>query len=261
MKTISIDRPAEWDICEVYCFADVHLGDPLCDGKLLQERIKKCEETDNCVVLLNGDLVNNAVKTGKSDIYSESISPMEALKRVVALFGRLAEQDKIIALTDGNHERRTYRNDGIDLSEVIATQLGIRERYSPGAALVFLRFGRDSVPQHHHRKMLYTLFANHGAGGGKMVGGKANRVVAMDSICDADCFWHSHTHEPLIVKRGFFRTSPANNSVTYVERLYINTGCLQDYGGYAEQGEFVPASKSTPVVYLDGHKRRMWAAL
>lgn len=259
MKTISVDRPAEWESCEVHCFADVHLGDLMCDGKLLLERIKHCEETENCVAILNGDLCNNAVLNGKSDVYSESIRPMEQLQRVVDFFGKLAEQKKIIVLTDGNHERRTYRNDGIDLSQVIATQLDVP--YSSGAALLFLRFGRDGGNDRHHRKMLYTLFCNHGGGGGMKIGGKANRLVGMSDIVDADLYFHSHTHEPLVVKKGFFRTFPSNNSVSMVERLYINTAAYLNYGGYGEQMEYSPNAKATPIVYLDGHKRKLTAKL
>lgn len=259
MQTVTVDRPAEWDRLEVHCFADVHLGDPSCDGKLLQERIKRCEDTENCIVLLNGDLCNNAVKSGKSDVYGESVRPMEQLKQAVHLFGNLAEQGKIICLTDGNHERRTYRNDGIDMSALIAQQLDIP--YSPGAMFVFLRFGRDGGHDRHHRKMLYTIFMNHGSGGGKTVGGKANRLVGMGEVVDADIYYHSHTHDPLIVKRGFFRTFPANNAVRFTERLYINTASYLDYGGYAEQNEYTPSAKSTPVVYLDGTRRKMDAML
>lgn len=259
MKTIAIDRPSEWSLCEVHCFADIHLGDLLSDGNLLNERIKRCEETENCVVILNGDLCNNAVKSGKSDVYAESIRPMEQLQRVVDLFGKLAEQKKIIALTDGNHERRTYRDDGIDLSQVIASQLDVP--YSPGAMLIFLRFGETLDKHHHHRKTLYTIFCNHGGGGGMKIGGKANRLVGMSDIVDADLYFHSHTHEPLVVKKGFFRTSAPNNSVSMVERLYINTGAYLDYGGYGEQLEYSPNAKSTPTVFLDGHKRKMYAKL
>lgn len=260
MRTIAIERPAEWDVCEVYCFADAHIGDKYSDENLLRERIKKAEETENCVVILNGDLCNVATRTSVSDVF-EGTKPMEQMQKVIDIFGRLAEQDKIIAMTDGNHERRVYRNDGIDLSEVIATQLGIHERYSPGAAMVFLRFGR--LPSHalRGRKILYTILATHGSGGGRMVGGKANRLVNMSEVADCDLYYHSHTHEPLIVKRSFFRASPANNTVQQVDRLFINTAATMDWGGYAETGEFAPASKATPLVYLDGHKRKMVAMM
>lgn len=242
----------------MHCYADLHIGDLLVDGNLLKERISHCEETENCVVILNGDLCNNATKTSVSDVYAESIRPMEQLKTVERYFGTLAKQGKIVVLTDGNHERRTYRNDGIDMSAIIASQLGVP--YSAGSALIFLRFGHHEHGQ-HGRKLLYTIFCNHGSGGGSKIGGKANRLVGMSDIIDADCFFHSHTHEPIIVKRGFFRTSAANNSVSYVDRLFINTAAYLDYGGYGEIAEYAPNSKATPIVYLDGHKRNMIAKL
>ena len=263
MKTIAIDRPAEWDICEVHCFADVHLGDTQVNYDLLKKRIKHCEETENCVILLNGDLCNTATTNSVSDTYAEQLSPMQQLQRVVELFGKLAEQDKIVAITDGNHERRIYKQDGIDLTEVIATQLGIHDRYSSGMALVFLRFGGRSSSHQHHRKMMYTLAMSHGAGGGAKVGGKANRLVSLSEILDADVYFRSHVHEPIVVKRNFCRTSPANNSVQSVTRLFVNTAAYTEWGGggYSEQGEFAPNSTDTPVVYLDGHERKMWAKL
>ena len=261
MKTIAIERP-NWDVCEVHCFADIHLGDLLCDGNLLNERIRHCEETENCVVILNGDLCNNAVKNGKSDVFSESIRPMEQLKRVTELFGKLAEQDKIIAITDGNHERRTYRDTGTDLTEVIATQLGIHDRYSPGAAFIFLRFGEFRQHGRHKVPLLYTILATHGGGGGSKIGGKANRLVSLPEIADADVFFHAHTHEPIIVKRGFLRASPANSSLTKVDRLFVNVGSyLGEYGGYAEIAGYTPTSTATPIVYLDGHRRFMYAKM
>lgn len=259
MKTIKVDRPSDWETCEVHCFADVHIGDLLVDGNLLKERIKHCEETENCVILMNGDICNAAVKSSVSDVYSESIKPMEQMKTVQRLFGKLAEQGKLIAWTDGNHERRIYKNDGIDMSEIMATQLGVP--YSPGAMIIFLRFGEADKHNQHGRKRLYTIMMNHGSGGGRGIGGKANRLVGMGDIADCDLYYHSHTHEPLIVKRAFFRTSPANSSVEQVERMFVNTASFLDYGSYAEIAEFPPSAKSTPVVYLSGKKRQMIARL
>lgn len=256
METIAAERPTDWDTCELHVFADIHLGDLLVDGKLLQERIAHCEETENCVVVLNGDICNAAVKSSVSDVYAESVRPMEQLKTAVRYFGKLAEQGKILALTDGNHERRVYRNDGIDMSAIIAAQLGVP--YSPGAAMIFLRFGDE---RQHHRRMLYTIFCSHGTGGGSKIGSKASRLLNMSEICDADIFVHSHVHEPLIVKRAFFRTNAGNSSVQRVDRLYINTAAYLDYGSYAEQSELPAGSKATPVVYLDGHRRNMIAQM
>lgn len=256
METITVTRPMEWETCELHVFADVHLGDMLLDGNLLKERISYCEEKENCIVILNGDICNAAVKNSVSDVYSESIRPMEQLKTAERLFKKLADQGKLVLITDGNHERRIYRNDGIDMSALIAAQLGVP--YSPGAAVIFLRFGKEIS---HCRRILYTIYCAHGGGGGSKIGGKANRLLSMAESIDCDVYVHSHVHEPLIVKRAFYRVNAPNSSVQRVDRLFINTAAYLDYGGYAEQAELPAGSKATPVVYLSGRRRNMIAQM
>ena len=90
---------------------------------------------------------------------------------------------------------------------------------------------------------------------------KAIRLADMASIVDADVYIHSHTHLPMIMKQGFYRTCEANRSVAPVSKLFVNTAAALDYGGYGEIQEYKPTSKDTPVIYLDGHKRGMTARL
>ena len=86
-------------------------------------------------------------------------NPMEQLENAVKLFRPLAEKGKILAITHGNHEARTYRKEGIDLSYLLAVQLGLFERYSATSALIFLRFGKskNKLPI---KTMLYNLYAS-----------------------------------------------------------------------------------------------------
>ena len=261
MKTIAVSYPDSWESLELHCFADLHLGDLLVDGQHLMDRIKRCEETERCAVILNGDLMNNATRNSISDTYSEVIPPMRQIERCCELFSKLAEQKKIIAITTGNHERRTDKDSNIDLTEIVAAQLGLSDRFSKGSALIFLRFGESRENGRHHRKQLYTVFCSHGSGGGSLIGGKASRLVNLASICDADIFYHSHTHEPMIIRQGFVRLSTSTNSVLYVDRLFINTASELSYGGYGEVKGMRVASKETPVVYLSGTKRNMYAKL
>ena len=109
--------------------------------------------------------------------------------------------------------------------------------------------------------MTYSLYINHGSGGGRKEGAKAIRLADMASIVDADVYIHSHTHLPMIMKQGFYRTCEANRSVAPVSKLFVNTAAALDYGGYGEIQEYKPTSKDTPAIYLDGHKRGMTARL
>jgi antirestriction protein ArdC len=55
--------------------------------------------------------------------------------------------------------------------------------------------------------------------------------------------------------------SRSNSTVELVDKLFVNTAAALDYGGYGDKAGFKPASKSSPVIYLDGKKHKMWAKL
>ena len=258
MKIIKIDLPTDLEQVELHIFADEHIGDEHCDMKRLLERIEYVKSTPHAYCILNGDLLDNATKTSIGDSYAQTINPMGQLEKAVELFGPIA--DKILCITHGNHEARTYRKEGINLSALIATQLGLQDFYTPTSATIFLRFGKGST-HIHERKIRYTIYTLHGSGGGRKEGAKAIRLADMASIIDADIYIHSHTHLPMILRQAFYRIDINNSTVSLVDKLFVNTAANLDYGGYGEAGEFKPSSKETPVIYLSGKKKMFKAKL
>ena len=165
------------------------------------------------------------------------------------------------------HENRTYKKEGINLSALIAKQLGLAERYTPTAAVLFIRFGKmsngykESNGSGNIRKVCYTVYVLHGSGGGRKEGAKAIRLADMASIIDTDIYIHSHTHLPMIMKQAYHRIDPRNNTVALVDKLFVNTAANLNYGGYGEASEFKPSSKDTPTIYLSGIKKAYEARL
>lgn len=259
MTTIRTKLPETIGTLKVEVMADLHIGDAHCDLQIIRDRLKAVQEEPDTVLILNGDILNNATKTSVSDSYSEVLPPMEQIQRAAELFEPV--KDKILAVTTGNHERRTYNKEGIDLMEVFARQMGLYDRFSPGAALLFVSFGQYSRRKSAGRPMTYSLYINHGSGGGRKEGAKAIRLSDMACIVDADVYIHSHTHLPMVMKQAFYRTYEANRSVVPVTKLFVNTAAALNYGGYGEVQEYKPSSKDTPTIYLDGHRRGMTARL
>ena len=257
MKAIRCDLPFAETI-EIHPMADLHIGDPQSDFKSVLDRIEYIRKTPNAYCILDGDLMDTAIASSIGDTYSANLQPMEQLKQCVKIFEPI--KDKILAVLPGNHENRVYKSDGLDLTEIMCNQLGIPSRYSPTTALLFIRFGRQSS-QRHNRPFLYTAYVTHGSGGGKREGGKVNRLADLASIVDADIYIHAHTHLPLIFKESFFRVSGSNSSVALVDKLFVNTAASLNYGGYGDRMGYKPASKKSPVIYLDGLKHDMWAKL
>lgn len=254
MKTIKATLPSKKNI-EVHLFADEHIGDKHSDIKRIKERIEVVRSNPNAYAILNGDLVNNATLSSPSDTYNEEMSPMEQVQKCVELFRPIAS--KILCVTSGNHEWRTMKETGIDITYFMCAELGIADKYTSESALLFVRFGETNKG----RPIAYSIYVNHGNGGGRADGGKINKLINMAAIVDADIYIHSHTHLPAIVKKNFFRTSYMNSTVSEITRLFVNTAANLSYGGYGERGEYTPSSTDTPIIYLNAHKRKAEAKL
>ena len=266
MKTIKIDLPRELERLELHVFADEHLGDENCDVKRLMQRIERVKNTPHAYCILNGDIIDNATTTSVGDTYTQELNPMEQMQRAIELFEPI--KDKILCITHGNHENRTYKHEGINLSALIAAQLDLSNRYTSGSATLFIRFGEDAGKKKETngsgniRKMCYTVYVLHGSGGsGRREGAKATRLADMASIIDTDIYIHSHTHLPMIMKQAFHRIDTKNSTVMLVDKLFVNTAANLNYGGYGEASAFKPSSKDTPVIYLDGTKKSYEARL
>lgn len=258
MKVISHNLSEDFSELQILALADLHLGDRNCDGKKILEWIDYIERTPNCYFIMNGDICDAAIKASIGDTYGASLQPMAQLEQAVKLFGGIA--DKCLGVDPGNHEARIYRSDGLDLTQIICNQLGIGDRYSPTSMLLFIRFGKQSGHD-HFRKVCYTIFCVHGSGGGRLEGGKINRLTQLSSIVDADVYVHSHTHLPAIVKNSYFRVDYTNSSVQQVDKLFVNTSSALGYGGYGELQTYKPNSLDTPLILLDGTKRLARAIL
>lgn len=260
MKVIKTNLPSEIETLELHLFADEHIGDDNCDISRLKRRIDYVAKTKNAYCILNGDIIDYTSRTSIGDIETREFNIMGQIEKAVELFSPI--KDKIICITNGNHENRSYKKEGIDISHMISAQMGLLDVYSTSSAYIFLRFGSPNKKHgNSKKKMLYTIFCNHGSGGGRKEGAKAIRLADMGSICDADIYIHSHTHLPMIMKQGYNRPHNNNSSVSNCTRLFVNTASNLNYGGYGDANEYKPNSKDTPVIYLNGTKKEMTAKL
>lgn len=258
MKVIKIDLPRELKQIELHTFADEHIGDTHSDIKKVLQRIEYIKNTPNAYCILNGDIIDNATRTSIGDIYAQVFNPMEQLKRAVEIFEPI--KDKILCITHGNHENRSYKKEGINISQLIATQLGLADRYTPTSATLFIRVG-EGTGHNHYNPYRYSIYVLHGSGGGRKEGAKAIRLADLAGIIDTDIYIHSHTHLPMIFKQAFYRVDNINSSVALVDKLFVNTASNLSYGGYGEAGAFKPNSNDTPVIYLSGTKKYFEAKL
>ena len=235
----------------LYILSDLHLGDKLHDRKRREEFFEEVLERENRYIIVNGDIINNAIKHSVSDIYSEELSPSEALDRTVEVLEPV--KDRILVIINGNHEERTYRQSGISIMKVVAQRLGIEELYTDPAYKLFISFGNNQGRE--SRKTTYAVYGKHGGGGARTIGGKLNYVDRMAHTTDADIYIHSHTHLPGAFRKSYFLSDYRNKKSTKKERLFVNTSAFLLFGGYGEKKNYSPSSTVYPYVTLEGEER------
>lgn len=262
MRCLRVERPRDWKDARVYVIADEHIGDAHHDPQWLKEKMDQIQADDRAMVIVNGDMLNTALRHSVSDVYSEQMSLGEQIEYATKLLEPI--KDKIIAGTIGNHEYRAYKEAGIDVMKVIFANLGISDRYLCEGGLIFIRMGQNGTDRHgrqHPPKLWYSVYVTHGSGGGRKEGGKANRLAELASTADADIYIHGHVHTPMIFRKCYYRADPYNCSGVMVDRLFVNTAASLNYGGYGQMYGYSPSSKKSPVITLSGVTKTAQATL
>lgn len=263
MKCIKVDLPTDLESMKIEIFSDLHIGSRKCNYQEIQSRIKKVKDDPNTYCIILGDICNNSTKTSVGDVYEEELTPMKQIQKAVDLFRPIS--DKIIGITTGNHERRSYKTDGIDLGYFFARELDLVERYDYTACLLFIRVGHHTAHNRvgkNSRQVCYSLYMTHGDGqGGRTIGGKANGLQRRGQIVDADIVVTGHTHSPLSFRDCFYKIDYQNSCVVKKEQLFVNASATLDYEGYAELFGMRPSSTVSPVIVLNGKKKDMFATM
>ena len=109
MQVIRVELPDSLKTIGVIPIGDTHIGEEQADIQAVKDVIKYVLENDNRYAILNGDLMNIALKSSKSDVYSDTMKPSQQLEYTARLFQPLADNGRILAIGTGNHEDRVLR--------------------------------------------------------------------------------------------------------------------------------------------------------
>ena len=227
--------------------SDLHLGDPSCNIDKLYRYRDWIAKTENAYVLLNGDICNTAIKSSVSDVYSETLNVNEQIKLTAKVFEPI--KDRILGMTTGNHERRIQKETGVDISEVIASQLGIY--YAGDEAFLKISFGKNE----HNNPVVYTVYMTHGWGAGRTPGSKVNNLQKLSDIVLADVYIASHTHLMTAHQDVYLVPEVRSGNIREVKRTFASSGAFLDRGGYGVQKGYPAAKLGSPRLRLDAHKR------
>lgn len=251
-ELITHEFSRQWDTMEIYPLNDLHIGDVKTDLTLFRQFTKFILEEENRFLILNGDLMNNAIKSSVSNVYRETISPQEQKKWLIHELRPVSH--RILAITGGNHENRTKKESDVDLTEDIAIALNLEHVYDEECVFVKISFGRSTKNQ---KVTTYVIHATHGAGGGKMIGSALNNLESYGMCYEGvDVFLMGHVHGRVATRSNKIIIDPRNNVIIEKEILYVIASAWQDFGGYAMKNMLRPRCKGKTPIILYGREKK-----
>ena len=257
MKDILLDL-GQRKVLEFLPFGDAHVGSPYCDKEAIDKNIDWVKADKNRMFIGLGDLMDNATVGSVSCSYSATMTPHQQVDYWAEKLWPIRKQ--IMAMTEGNHELRTYKQCGIHLTKLLCEQLGIEDVYSEGAFMLFVKMADFRTQRYSEkgakngkmpaRRSVFTIYGKHGSGGGGTSGGKVNRIDKMINTVDCDVYLHAHTHMPFIKKGSIIRVDRSNCVSKQSPQLFVNCAAMLKHGGYGEAFGFSPCSTDTPKIVL-----------
>lgn len=213
-------------------FGDVHWDSPNHAKREWQEFLQYADELDHKTTYFfgMGDYLDSTSttereclgtiskkmhETFRNDVQQLQLAKCEALAKELAFM-----RGRIIGLLNGNHyfEFASGLNSDQKLCELLGT------RYLGVCSLVRLSFNEHSK---HGHSVTRDLFAHHGKGAARLLGGSLNRVAQMAEGVEADIYAMGHDHKRLASPgqtRLFLRSHHASLSLEQRDCVVLRCG-------------------------------------
>lgn len=247
IRIIVKELPGDWVKAEIYSVSDLHVGDVLFHHVEFQRFIEYILEEPYRFVLINGDIINNNLVNSQGSPYEDIISPNDQKKEIKRML--LPVKDRTVAMTGGNHEWRTKKLVGLDITEEIAEQLDVP--YNEDEVFVKIAIGKT----HNNKKHIYTIYMTHGSGGGKKAGGTLNNLEDLSKNIFADIYVVGHGHKRIGHKALFRMPDLRNGKITEIPQLYTSSAGWLSYGGYPVRKMYRPQIRGAHPITIYGDRK------
>lgn len=238
----------------IYPIADVHLGSQECMEQEFIKFINMVKETPNVYLVLGGDLIDNGVRNGLTNVFRATMPPSQQKREMANILAPV--RDKILCAVSGNHERRSGKDVDDDPTYDILCKLDKEEIYRENMAFMKLQFG--NTKNNGAFNPTYTLVVTHGAGGGQLTSGAVLRGERFGYAVDGmDALIIGHTHKPFVTNPGKIVIDKFNNIVSVKPFKVINMTSWLKYGDYAAQKMLLPSTHSLQTLTLRGNRKEM----
>lgn len=243
MEVVNVNIPYK-SRGDEYTFApigDVHYENIACDEKQFRESIKELTDEPNTYVWTMGDLLDCIKHDDKRYDYMhlntrkamDRLGIMTSIKSMVKILQPLADKGRLIGMMSGNHEETIRKRHEEEVMQWMAHELDVP--WLTYACFINLKFSRGTGKT--ASRQLFKVYSTHGYGGGRKVGGKVNKLLALSEGYDADIYCMAHDH----ILLDYLDTTITSKS--------NGKGLLNKYRNYAYTGTFLKTHKMGYITY------------
>lgn len=239
---------------KIYPISDLHIGSLECQVKRWEEFKRKLKAEKDSYITISGDMMNNATRSSVSNVFDETMRPREQKKWLVEQLSDI--KDKIICITNGNHEARSAKDADESPLYDICCKLDIENLYRENAAFVIIRMGNKFG--NGIQNPTYTMCVTHSTGGGIYTGAAVNRNERFGMMIDGlDILITGHVHKGIITKPQKLVFDTQNKKVSFKDFTTISATSWVEYGGYALRKMLTPASNTIQTLTLSRKNKKV----
>lgn len=224
---------------------DLHMGAPSANLELLNRVIKFAKDNEkNTRVLMNGDYIEGIIKESKGEIHEQLMSPRDQADMVVEYLKPIAHL--IEGITEGNHDFRVEKATSFDPCEIIAKDLGIKEKYLGTRGIVGFSFN----------KLFYSIEMHHGVGGGSTVAAVENAMKKLWKS-DSDVMYCGHWHKEFMKPIKRFSINKRHKKIIEEKKWLVCGNTIVDTAKYAKRGGYEESFPSQAVLTLSSKTKNI----
>jgi len=246
LATHKIECP-KWDEpIHIVPFGDVHRHAPMCNVKKWKRSLEKMKQLPNAYFLGMGDYDDLMSASERAAFTSPKFheSTRETLDDFAKskTFALAKELDfmrgRLIGLVGGNHFY-PFQN-GTDSDQLLCDHLDCP--YLGVSAMIRLQF---SVKKGGGKGMSVDMWAHHGKGASRLIGGSINRVEQMREALHADVYLMGHDHRRAAVPLSIMELTSGRNGLhlKYRKQWLCRTGSFLNAYSDGEESYIVEACK------------------
>lgn len=218
------------DSVDILVLADLHLGSKDFDYALWDYYQEWLDNNPDVYIMLNGDLIEAGQRNSVGNsVYNSILNPQEQVEAAEKVINKY--KDRIICITEGNHELRIRRQTGINPIKLITPSHIIYEDYNNP---VKLRILGKNIWMHHGKGSSTTESS-------KIT--KAKRLWSFRPDIDLQIYSHWHSYfEYYQVTKDFI----GNNK----DRIMVVTGSTLKWEGSYAEASYSPGRLGFPLISI-----------